>query len=457
MKNKLFFCFLILFFIFTSCVFATDTNMVYTSSETLLDNVDSASELVTTSIYSANKENTTVSGEVHDNVFKSCNEFIMEDTASVTGNLFIVANKVTLKSSVDYSDAVAKDGSPSINKINSAAVVHGNVFLVCNELILESGSEIDGDLYVVSSNVDIQKSANVHGNIFMACKDVTLNGRVGNSVYGTTKNFTMPYYGSIANDLVLSSDLATLSAVIKRNANLDCSKLTTTSDFLVYGNLTADCKQFDFSGEVDGNASINSKDLTINNSGKCLVKGDLSYSSSKELSINSGIVNGKATYSEYVESENTRPSFSFKAFILSLLTFVAYIFVIAWIFTLINKNYLSKKCEIKVGNVFASFGIGLLAFLVVILASILLFIIGIGSTLSFALIFAYIFLLFLAMPLFVLDIANLFAEKINLYLGILLVSLVLFLIGQIPYLGGIVMFFFFTTGAGRIVLKLIRK
>ena len=81
----------------------------------------------------------------------------------------------------------------------------------------------------------------------------------------------------------------------------------------------------------------------------------------------------------------------------------------------------------------------------------------IGVTLSFALIFAYLFLLFMAIPIFVLDIALLLKDKYNLYLTTGLIALALYLVSKIPVLGVLVMFAFMSIGIGRVCNKVLLK
>lgn len=439
MKKKFFIYIFLFLLIISTSVFAVNASQIEDSS---------------------NDDNFAVLDGLDGNLFKSSDTFEMSPNSNIKGDLFLISNIATLKSDVLYSESISKDSEYTIDKINSYSTINGNAFICCNEFTLESGCEIDGDLYIVAKKINIQKSSIIHGNLFAVCENLVLNGKIENSVYATSKSFSMNYYGSIYKDLVLSSESVVLNSVIRRNIDISAEEIITNNDFLVYGNLTVDCNSFDFSGEIDGNAKINSKLLNFitsqdNVSINCLIKGNLDYSSVEELNLNNDVVNGEIIYSTYSEKEQT--SFNFKSFIFNLLTFVAYIFVVAWLFTLLNKNYLSKNYNITVKNIFIALGIGLLAFLIVAILSILLIIINIGSTLAFCLIFAYIFLLFLAMPLFVLDIANLLKGKMNLYLGILAIALVLFLVSEIPYLGWIIMFLFMNIGSGRIIKHLLSK
>lgn len=452
MKKKILVYVFLFLLVLSSSVFATDSLVTTTSLEPKVINED----LFTV------EDSYVLDGEVDGNVFNYSGNFEMLSTSIINGDLFLSAKTVTLESDVSYSDLVSKDGDSAIDKINSYASINGNAVIVCNELTIESGVEISGDLYVIAKKINIQKSSVIQGNLFATCEDLTLNGKVESSVYAAANNFSMNYYGSIYKDLKLVAQNINLSSVIRRNVDISTEKIVTDSNFLTYGNFTLTANSFDFSGEIDGDAKINSKNLNFidgddDTSFTCLIMGNLDYSSSEELKLTSTVVEGTVNYSKYEEKTTNKFSFKFKSFIFSLLTFVAYIFVSAWLFTLINKNCLSKNYDIKVGKTFAAFGIGLLAFLVVIILSILLLVINIGSTLSFFLVFAYIFLLFLAMPLFVLDIANLLKGKMNLYLGILAIAFILALISKIPFLGEFVIFVFITIGAGRIIMHLFSK
>ena len=450
MKKKIFILFFLLCLVYTSCVFASDAvNTVSAPQEILSDLYSSEGNHVL---------NTPVTG----NVFTTTKNFELSDTASVSGNIFVVANNVTLKSNVTYSDTTSKDGEYAIDTINSKSAVKGNAYIVCKEFTMEPGCEISGDLYIVANSVNIQKSASVGGNIFATTKNFSLNGRVQNSVYASSEFFSMNYYGSITNDLHLSAKKASLSSVIHRNVFIDANELETTSNFMLYGTLNVNSSTVSFSGEVDGNAKINAKELNFvsskkDSSSKCLIKGNLEYSSENELSIDENIVKGETTYSAYKGSKNTRPSFSIKNFILDLITFVLYVFVIVWLFSILAKNYLNTNREITVKSSLVALGFGLLSIICVSIASILLLLINIGVTLAFVLLVGYALVLLLSIPLFVLDIAKLLNGKLNMYLATLLIALALFLVGKIPFIGGLMMFLFVTVGTGRIIKNLISK
>lgn len=443
MKNKVLILIFMLFFIFTTSVLAVDSEV----------NAD---------IYEASEETFALSSNVSGNIFVATDYFEVLDKVSVSGNLYIITDTACLKSNVTYSNGISKDGSNAIETINSYASIDGNVFIVCDEFTLEPGAEISGDLYIIANKIDIQKSSSIYGNLFAISTELILNGRVSQSVYATSSNFNMNYYGSISKDLHLTAKNVTLSSVIHRNAYIDSNTITTNPDFLLYGNLETNSHEFNFSGEIDGNAIINSKKLNfINNvdgqNTDCLISGNLNYSCNNKIEVNDSIVLGEITSSPYVEKIDTKPTFSFKSFIVDLITFVVYVFVVALVFKLLNKNYQNPKHKITARNILASFGIGVLSFLIIAVISFVLILIPFGITLSFALVFAYLFLLFIAIPIFILDIALLLKDKFNFYLSIALIPLVLYFISSIPIMGGFVMFIILMTGAGRVCNKILFK
>lgn len=448
MKSKVFILIFMIIFMLTSSVLATNTS--------------TQSREINSDIYKFTEETFSLNSNVYGNVFAASNYFEMLDNSSISGNLYVMADKACLKSNVTYSSGISKDGANAIETINSHSNINGNSFIICDEFILEPGAEISGDLYIVAKRIDIQKSSTISGNLFAISNELILNGRVKQNVYAKSNNFNMNYYGSISQDLHLMSESTNLNAVIHRNAYLTSNSITTNEDFLLYGNLEANSNKFNFSGEIDGNVIINSKELHfINNlegqNINCIINGNLNYSCNNEIEINDKIIFGEITFSPYIEKADTKPTFSFKSFITGLITFVVYVFVIVLIFKFINKNYQNAHHEITVKNILTSFGIGIISFIAVVVCVFVLMLIPFGITLGLTILFAYLFLLFIAIPAFVFDIALFLKDKFNLYLSFALIPLTLYLISSIPVLGKLVMLVVLALGVGRIFNNYSKK
>ena len=134
------------------------------------------------------------------------------------------------------------------------------------------------------------------------------------------------------------------------------------------------------------------------------------------------------------------------------------------LYVLINKfapKYLDKISNITVLRLLKHLGIGLGFLILVPLVSILLLITNVGSILGLILLLIYIILLLLAKPIFIISIAtfakNKCAKKLNIYLYILIIDVILSLITLIPYVGFIISILVSLIGFGMITRNLIPK
>lgn len=407
----------------------------------------------------------TLSDEVSGNVFAFTDDFTMSDTSKINGNLYIISDVITLQSNVNYSDEISKDGSNLISSIDSYSSIKGSVFAMAKEFVLEPGVEINGDLYIISDNITIDKSCSIYGSVFAIGKDIAINGKVSGSVYATSENFSMSYFGSISNDLNVDATDITLNNVIHRNANISCSSLLTSSSFLVYGDLDADAENVTFSGQVSGNATFYSKYLTFKSeengaSLKCKILGDLNYSSLEEFEIPENIISGEITYSEYSKNSENSSSFAkvIKNFIIGLLSFIVYILSVCLLIKFIFPNYWSNDA-ISIKDISISLAVGIIAIIAFFVLFIVLLLTTFTITLSFLLLFGYIFLCFIGLPIFILNVVKVLKSSINTFALLSLVSALLFLISylNIPILSILIMFLALNAGVGSIILKCFKK
>lgn len=462
--KKIFICFMLSVILVSSCVFATNTNAL--SSEEVPTTTSLIPNEVNKDLYIYNTDSYSVVDKINGNVFASTTKLTINPRNNggyVSGDIFAIANEFSIESDAIYSNNKDKNGNYIIDSITAKSIVYGNVYaLVTEDFTLEAGSEINGDLYIVGANVNIEQDAVISGNLYVSAENVTFNGQLNGSAYVSSTNFTMKDFAYIARDLYLNSENATLTSVVYRNAYVTVNnKLTTLSDFIVYQNLSVDfANDFKFSGEVVNDAYINAKSLTFKNtendtSVKCSIKGNLNYGCDSNITIPDGIVLGETTKLDYVDNVPTR--FSLTDTLISLVTFLIYVFVIVLLAKFIAPKAIEKLPAITFGNIISSLIAGLLSFFVIFVVFVLLLLSGIGVTLSLALIVAYLFVFAIALPIFMLDIAKMLKMKLNIYFRSILVGLVLYLISLIPVLGSAVMFVAFIIAIGRILLQLFSK
>jgi len=269
-------------------------------------------------------------------------------------------------------------------------------------------------------------------------------------------------FAYIARDLYLNSTNATLTSVIYRNAYVTATnKLTTLPNFIVYQNLSVDfADNFTFSGEVLNNAYINAKTLIFKTTEedtavKCSIKGNLNYGCKNKLDIPDGVILGETSNFDFIDITSTK--FSLTSTLTNLVTFLVYIFVIVLLAKFIAPKAIEKLPAITFKNIIASLAVGMLSFFVIFITFVMLLLSGIGTTLSLALIVAYLFVVAIALPLFIFNIAKNVKMKLNIYFRSVFVGLVLYLISLIPVLGSTVMFIVFISSIGSLLLQIFNR
>ena len=467
MKSKLKFLitiFALFLMFFNSICSATDTNydtMLISDTTNYQEPATTDSDLyITDSEYEINN---TING----NVFASVDNLNVNASGIVNGNLFVTADNVNIKSDIIYSDSEKDElGNPAIT-INKSSYIYGNVFILTDKFVLNPGCEIKCDLYIYATEVNLEQNSKISGNVFVYTNSLTLNGKISGNLYANVKSFDMQYFGFIDRDLLLNAKNAKINGYVNRNSFIEAKTIATDDKFVNQKDFSVtDADSFTFSGEIKGNATINSKNITFKNKENdnnltCKIGGNLSYSSTKEIKIPEGVVLKGISYNNYtsVASKNIFPNIL--NYILNLIGLLILAHVL---YVLINKfapKYLDKISNITVLRLLKHLGIGLGFLILVPLVSILLLITNVGSILGLILLLIYIILLLLAKPIFIISIAtfakNKCAKKLNIYLYILIIDVILSLITLIPYVGFIISILVSLIGFGMITRNLIPK
>ena len=453
----LFFVFLILF---NSVCFAEDINneIMLISDNSEQKSIDSQSKdsdlYVSEDLYS-------IKNIVNGNVFASVQNLEIDPSSSggvIKGNLFATGNTVTIKSDAKYSET-EKDESGNL-KLESAtnfSIIDGNVFVTANKFVLDPACQINGDLYICANEIILSQNASIAGSVFAVGNKLVLNSKIETgSLYATVRNFEMQYYGFVFRDMHVSADTANISGYVYRNSFISADKVSVTPTFSNKGdfNVTS-ASEVSFSGEVKGNANINSKNIVFNSkdnnekSVNCKIYGNLNYSSNKEIQIEDKIILGTVNYSEYKEEKSNSFLSSLWSYLLKLITSLVYIALIYIIMSKFMPKYIDK---LSFSKVLSSIGIGLGILILVPILVILLLITRIGSLVGLLLVILYVLMLLIAKPIFVVSLAKLIKDKkFNNVKGIILVAaitVILSLIGLIPFVGFIISLLVMLCGLG---------
>lgn len=464
-----------LFFVFISlfnsfCFAENSNNGIMLISENL--NQQSVEyESQKSDLYAYSKNEFSIKNIIEGNVFASVKDLEIDSTYNggvINGNLFAMANNVNIKSNAKYSETEKNEsGNLKLDSVTNISKIEGNVFITANKFVLDPACEINGDLYICANEIILSQNAVINGNVFAFGNSLTLNSKIENgSLYATVKNFDMQYYGYVFRDIHISAETANLSGIVYRNSFISADKITTTPTFSVKGDFNINsASELEFSGEVKGNAKINSKNIKFNNVDEskkdtiCKIYGNLEYSSSKEIQLEENkIVLGSINYSEYKNSSNLFSTLC--DYIIDLIASLVYIVALYIVINKFAPNYINKLSSINISKFFLSIGIGLGILILVPVLTLLLFMSHIGALLGILLAILYVLMLLIAKPIFVISVANLIKnKKLNNAKSILLIisiSIILSLVELIPFIGFIISLFVTLFGLG-IFIKSLKK
>lgn len=311
-------------------------------------------------------------------------------------------------------------------------IVDGNLFVVANTVTINS--QIGGDAFICANTVTIGEQGYVFSNLFTLSKNVNVNGVVYD-LYSASE--TTAINGYVYRDIRVGSNTVNIFGTIGRNAYIDCVNLN-------------------FSQDMDTDKE---EEATLTSQG--IINGNLKYTAKEEVSIPEGSVTGETTFEQEADFDNGN---AIQKQILSLGTFVVTVIVIwllcLWLAPKFLKNNASLLTTKKILPVI---GFGILTPIISILLAILLFVIGITYKIALLLLVALFVLMTISTSIFIITINHIICNKLKIQkttgiFGMLVVcSIVLWLIGLIPFVGSFANIIAVILGLGIIVCSLVLK
>lgn len=187
-----------------------------------------------------------------------------------------------------------------------------------------------------------------------------------------------------------------------------------------------------------------------------IITGDLNYSSKQEIEIPNGSVTGEVKFSKYKSTSN-----EFTQYIIELITILIFVSLIYLLISKFMPKYIEKISNFTALSLLKFFGISIGIFILTPIVSLLLLITVVGTPIALLLMSIYILLLMLGAPIFIIAISAFIKSKIqkpiNTFIIILLVTIILSLIGLIPYVGFIISLLKTLIGLGILVKSVINK
>ncbi len=331
-----------------------------------------------------------------------------------------VSTNETSKDSYKNSDVYLMGDNVTIDY-----VVDGNLFVMADTVTINS--KIGGDAFIMAKTINVGDQAYIFSNLFAMANSIDIKGVVYD-VYALSQNFTVSN-GYIYRDAKLCCNTININGVIGRNAFVSCSNINFNTD------------------END----------------KGIIYGDLTYSTPSELSFDKNIVNGNVTYKAPKVSPEKSVREIVASYISDLGAFLAFIIIIWLVCLWLAPKFLNDTNKFVGKKTLNVLGTGLLTLIAVPIACIILLLLQLTAGISLLTVAIYILALIAAKSIFTIVANNYLCSKLNInkntgIFGMLIVSgVIVWVISELPYVGGIVSFIISVLGLGVLVSAILPK
>ena len=333
---------------------------------------------------------------------------------------FVYADNETSKDSYKNSDVYLMGDNVTIDY-----VVDGNLFVMADTVTINS--KIGGDAFIMAKTINVGDQAYIFSNLFAMADSIDIKGVVYD-VYALAQNFTVSN-GYIYRDAKLCCNTININGTIGRNAFVSCSNINFNTD------------------END----------------KGIIYGDLTYSTPSELSFDKNIVNGNVTYKAPKVSPEKSVREIVASYISDLGAFLAFVIIIWLVCLWLAPKFLNDTNKFVGKKTLNVLGTGLLTLIAVPIACIILLLLQLTAGISLLTVAIYILALIVAKSIFTIVANNYLCSKLNInkntgIFGMLIVSgVIVWVISELPYVGGIVSFIISVLGLGVLVSAILPK
>ncbi|WP_440952175.1 hypothetical protein [Methanococcoides sp. FTZ1] len=315
-------------------------------------------------------------------------------------------------------------------------LVEDDVYLA-GETMVVSGTVL-GDVVATGGSVEI--SGNVSGDVIVAAGEVKITGDVGDDIRAACGNFEIT--GNVGDDLLVTAGSVTTGESVNIGGDTTIRSGDANIAGQFGGSVDVSAGNLIFSGNVEGDAILEASDLRIQPDSS--IKGDLEYSTSKEISIPEGIVGKEISPEKPAERENSFEGEGVLRGIVFLGKIAYYMFLFA--LGVISILVFPDKTEEIVKDIqkqpFKNTAVGLLILLGTIIGSAVLMITIIGIPIAIFLLLLLTIVLMIAKIYTAMWLGEVTFRKAGFNYNqwaVLAVGLFLILIlTELPFVGGII-------------------
>ena len=312
------------------------------------------------------------------------------------------------------------------NSVNYSRIIDGNAYIIGNDVTISS--IIGGDLFVLGNNVTLTKDCVVYGNLFLLAN---------------TANLDCYVYGG--------------------NLYAACSDLTVGENGAIYRDMKVTSSKLSFNGAVGRNAYVSGNEIALGE--KTKIYGDFNYSSSKAIEVPSEAVSGTINYSE-IKNNNSEeaPSSPVVSKLIDLAYTLIYTLIVFGLIVLLARKFHEKLQSAPLNKVAVTSLKGLAILVATPIVAIILICTIVGIPVAIALIAVWLLLVCgFASVVATISVASFISAKVPVLakahglLGVIVVTIVLWLLELIPFVGGLVSLIACIYGLGLIFVGNFKK
>ena len=323
------------------------------------------------------------------------------------------------------------------------------------------------DVYISEDEVKIAAEETINGNAFIIGNTVTINGQIGGDLFVLADTLNLDggqVYGNVftcANTITLNGLIYDLYAV--------CNTLNISYDCVAYRDIKAICDTATINGVIGKDVNISAgKSLTIEDD--CVIYGDFNYYAPNQVETKEDLVKGANNYqgapiipnlsSVVKDLKASAQNKDFSDYIIAVLSTVIFALIVWFVMSKFAPKFYEKVTTTTPKDLLWAALIGLIALIAIPLISILLMITVVGVTVGLLLLTLYFVILSLSFATVSIALAKMLANKVpalakyNNIFAVIIVAIVIWACGLIPYVGALVQLATILCGFG-LFLKLL--
>lgn len=297
---------------------------------------------------------------------------------------------------------------------------------------------ISDDLYKFEDTIEVSNL--IDGNAYLFGKNVTISGQIGGDMFVVAQNLNLTQESYIYGNLFVIADNITIDGIVCDLYSAS-QKLEITENGIVLRDMRSVSGNINLNGNVGRNTYLNVGNLVVGE--EAVIYGNLNYQTNKAITVPEGVVNGETNYTATVVADTSNTVIDY---VISWITTVLFTLMVFGLLLLFAGKFTVKAENAIHKNIFATLGLGILAWLVIaiaLLASLFLLVTVVGAPLAFVLGLLCLVPLTIANTLSIIAIASLLGNKVKFFgkahnlLAIILVSTVVWALALIPYYVGL--------------------